>query len=81
MLELGKISLEEHQKIIDRLEEKNAKNVIIVGDEFGRCKHSYKHFDTVDLASKWITTRPIINSHVLLKGSRGIKLEQLERVL
>ena len=81
MLELGKICLEEHQKIIDRLEEKNAKNVIIVGDEFGRCKHSYKHFDTVDLASKWITTRPIINSHVLLKGSRGIKLEQLERVL
>ena len=81
MLELGKSSLEEHQKIIDRLEEKNAKNVIIVGDEFGRCKHSYKHFDTVDLASKWITTRPIINSHVLLKGSRGIKLEQLERVL
>ena len=81
MLELGKSSLEEHQKIINRLEEKNAKNVIIVGDEFGRCKHSYKHFDTVDLASMWITTRPIINCQVLLKGSRGIKLEQLEKVL
>jgi UDP-N-acetylmuramoyl-tripeptide--D-alanyl-D-alanine ligase len=81
MLELGKSSLEEHQKIIDSLEEKNAKNVIIVGDEFGRCKHSYRHFDTVELVSKWITTHPVINCQILLKGSRGIKLEQLERVL
>jgi UDP-N-acetylmuramoyl-tripeptide--D-alanyl-D-alanine ligase len=81
MLELGKSSLEEHQKIIDSLEEKNAENVIIVGDEFGRCKHSYKHFDTVELVSKWITTHPVINCKILLKGSRGIKLEQLERVL
>lgn len=79
MLELGDSSNLEHQNIIDSLHKKNIKNVIIVGKEFGKCTHNYKHFNNVDLLSQWIIKNPITDSKILLKGSRGIKLEQLEK--
>lgn len=81
MLELGQSSLSEHQKLIDRLKEKKVENVIIVGNEFGKCQHSFKHFDDADLTSKWIKDNPFVNSRILLKGSRGIGLEKLELIL
>lgn len=81
MLELGKSSLNEHQKIIDSLKEKNIKKVIIIGNEFGKCQHTFYHFENAEKASEWIKENQIINSQILLKGSRGIRLEQLEIVL
>lgn len=75
MKELGEVSLEEHQIVVDWIAENNI-NAVIVGPEFGKTKHSLTHFNTVDdmiAANK----KKYENAFVLLKGSRGIKLEKL----
>ncbi len=74
MLELGPISEEEHQRIADYLSDKNIE-VNFVGKEFGATKTAFKKYAHVNdlLAEKSL---PKINDHlVLIKGSRGIKLE------
>ena len=80
MLELGIKSLEEHQNIVDELSKKSSE-VILVGQEFARCKHHYNHFVDSHLALKWIEENPIKGEFILLKGSRGIQLENLKTVL
>ena len=74
MLKLGPISDEEHQKIADYLSDKNIE-VNFVGKEFGATKTTFKKYPHVNdlLAEKSLSK---INDHlVLIKGSRGIKLD------
>ena len=80
MLELGKNSSIEHQKIIDYLSQEE-NNVIIIGEEFGKCKHNFIHFKNSQEAKTWIKKSRIIDNIILLKGSRMIKLETITKVL
>ena len=81
MLELGQNSLKEHQSIINLLEVNNTINVLLVGPEFGNSKHSFLHFNQTNDLKEYLKQNPIENSTILLKGSRGMKLEELESVL
>lgn len=76
MLELGHVSKEEHQKIADYLSDKNIE-VIFIGKEFGTANSSFKKYGKVeDLLTEKLLSK--INDHlVLIKGSRGIKLEMV----
>ena len=76
MLELGKISSTEHQKIYDFLQ-KNSINFITVGKEFKKLQHPHQNFENVELLTHFLKNKPIENAYVLLKGSRGIQLEKL----
>ena len=80
MLELGENSLVEHQSIIDELSENN-QEVILIGNEFNKCQHNFIHFCNSEDALDWIEENPIEDMFILLKGSRGIKLEILKKVL
>ena len=80
MLELGENSLVEHQSIIDELSENN-QEVILIGNEFNKCQHNFIHFFNSKDALGWIEENPIEGMFILLKGSRGIKLEILKKVL
>ncbi len=80
MLELGENSISEHQTIIDELSKYN-QEVILVGKEFNKCKHNFTHFFNTKDAHVWIEKNPIKDMYILLKGSRGIKLEKLKEVL
>jgi len=80
MLELGENSLVEHQSIIDDLFHINQK-VILVGQEFNKCRHNFVHFFNSEDALSWIEENPIEDMFILLKGSRGIKLEMLKEAL
>ena len=80
MLELGENSLVEHQSIIDELSE-NKQEVILIGNEFNKCQHNFIHFFNSEDALGWIEENPIEDMFILLKGSRGIKLEILKKVL
>jgi len=80
MLELGESSKAEHQKIVDELV-KNNSEAILIGKEFGKCSHSYPHFDDVFEAKKWLLEKPFKDYYILLKGSRGIKLEESRELL
>mgnify|MGYP003987809209 FL=1 len=76
MLELGDISQLEHQKTVDYLEE-HALTAFLVGPEFEKTNTNNTIFsNTKDLISH-LKSHSISDSLILLKGSRGIQLEQV----
>lgn len=79
MLELGEDSAHEHQDIIDLLHEKKITNVVLVGDHFSKVENiiNAKQFMNTDEALAWMKEQKIDNTTILIKGSRGIKLEKL----
>ena len=84
MLELGKWSEEAHINIL-RKADKVAAKIILVGGEFAKAfvavgeelQAEYALYPTTAEALAALEKEPISGALVLLKGSRGIKLEQL----
>lgn len=81
MLELGELSQQEHQGIVNLLAEKKLTNVILIGTEFAATQSAFKNFENVSAAKVFLSENPVQDSFVLVKGSRGIKLEQLIPIL
>ena len=77
MRELGADTLMEHQLLIDQLNQTNWENVLLVGSEFKPCVHNYLYFDTVQEAKAWLHAQALKGYNLLIKGSRGIQMEQL----
>jgi UDP-N-acetylmuramoyl-tripeptide--D-alanyl-D-alanine ligase len=76
MLELGSASELEHQAIVDYLENTSLK-AILVGTCYQKTNSGFTTFkDTLELIP-FLKQNGLENSLVLLKGSRGIKLEML----
>lgn len=81
MLELGQQSDEEHQNIVDLLQQNKFANVLLVGKDFKKTRNSYQNFENVTELIDYIQKNPVINNYILIKGSRGIKLEKVLSVL
>ena len=77
MRELGVDTLIEHQMLIDQLKQTNWSEVLLVGAEFKDCNHNYHYFDTVQAAKTWFDSKQFSGHTLLIKGSRGIQMEQL----
>ena len=77
MLELGDQSQEEHQNIVDLLQQNRLKNVLLVGNVFKITRNSYSSFERVEELIGYIHEHPLTNNYILIKGSRGIKLEKV----
>lgn len=79
MLELGKYSTEEHQKIIDLIKESPLRQVFLVGNCFGKSliPNGFTWFETTIQLQEFLSKNPVSNATILIKGSRGIKLEIL----
>ena len=76
MLELGSASKVEHQSIVNFLENTSLK-AILVGTCYQKTNSGFNTFkDTLELIP-FLKQNGLENSLVLLKGSRGIKLEML----
>lgn len=77
MLELGNVSKQEHQKIISLAKKLNMASYF-VGSQFKSCQNNeQKFFDsTKELKEKGILS-DLTGLQILIKGSRGIKLEDL----
>ena len=80
MLELGDTSINEHQKIINELN-KEQSEAILIGAEFGKCEHTFPQFKDVNEAKVWLQQKAYNDYFILLKGSRGIKLEEIKDLL
>lgn len=82
MYELGQKSNEEHQNIIQLIEQYQFDKVILVGTRFMETDH---HFISYPSAQKLLENSGFLdeinNSYVLIKGSRGVKLEQIVHAL
>ena len=80
MFELGDVSHKEHREILNKLALISMGEIIMVGEEFYQHKEYFQNFrffkSTEDLM-KWIAKHPSNNSSILVKGSRGMQLEQL----
>ncbi len=84
MLELGTESDTEHRQLIHLLQEKGLTQSLLVGLEFMKVKdaHLYRTFANVEELNAWLQNNPLPSGAVvLLKGSRGIKLEQALKAL
>jgi UDP-N-acetylmuramoyl-tripeptide--D-alanyl-D-alanine ligase len=77
MRELGADTLIEHQMLLDQLNQNNWSEVVLVGSEFKNCNHNYQYFDTVQDAKTWFISKQFSGHTLLIKGSRGIQMEQL----
>lgn len=79
MFELGKEAGKEHQLILDKAIAANSERKIFIGEEFYKLKGSKtaEFFRTVHEAQQALAENPIMASTVLVKGSRGMKLETL----
>ncbi len=83
MLELGSEDEKEHDAIVHLLQEKNILNVYLVGPIFTHAgkKVNAKTFATSDDVVEFLKQNKICNATILIKGSRGIKLEKVVEVL
>ncbi len=82
MFELGEYSKSEHQAIVDLLQSKKLSNVILVGSEFqGLENNPFKTFKTTAECLERLQSNKIENATILIKGSRGMKMESLQEAL
>jgi len=81
MLELGEHTHDEHQRIIGILQEKGFENVILVGKAFQEIQAKYPSYATVEQLYDYLANNPLHQRYILLKGSRGIRLEKLIHLL
>jgi UDP-N-acetylmuramoyl-tripeptide--D-alanyl-D-alanine ligase len=83
MLELGNESDKEHQNILEQIEKLGFSEVFLVGPVFTRLnkKREWLCFQDSELAQMWFDHHRLKGAAILLKGSRGIKLEKLVDLL
>lgn len=82
MFELGEYSREEHQKLIGLLKDNKLENVLLVGNEFSSLADPvFKTFKTTDECKDYLRAQTISGNTILIKGSRGMKMELLQEVL
>lgn len=77
MLELGEQSAKEHQNVVDLLQQNMFENVLLVGNEFKNTNHSFEIFNDINELIVFLEENPITGNYILIKGSRGIKLEKV----
>ena len=77
MMELGEESEKEHTEIIHLIDKYKWSNVVLVGNNFKKIKHSYTHFDNSDEAKAWLKDQHVKDSQILIKGSRSMQMEKV----
>ena len=85
MGELGDVSDEEHQKVVDMLADAGFDEVWLVGDEYFSTHHSpltnLRLFHDVEEVKAAIAQKQPQHRYILIKGSNSVKLFQLPELL
>ena len=83
MGELGEVSDEEHQKVIDLIGEGGFEQVWLVGENFAKTRHpaNYRLFANVEEVKTAIATQKPKGFLILIKGSNSNKLVQTVELL
>jgi len=77
MKEMGADEEKEHSELVSLIAGFQWDSVILVGKEFAGIHGPYTWFGNSALAAEYIRQHPPLNSSILLKGSRGSKMEVL----
>ena len=75
MKEMGTSETEEHQALIDLMEQLGLTQVILCGKEYAHCRHSFYWFENALALKEYLLKQPISGATLLLKGSRGSQME------
>ena len=81
MFELGKDSLNEHQAIIDLATSLNFDKKLFVGENFNLVKTNELQFKSYQDLEEYLKKNPLKNQSILIKGSRGMRLERILNVI
>ncbi len=81
MRELGEVSHEEHQRIVDYLQASGMEQVWLVGPEFAQTDCSYRKFSDVQAVKAEIEQNRPEGRLILIKGSNGTRLYELPPLL
>ena len=76
MFELGEDTEHEHQNIVNLCDTLNLNRCIFVGKHYSKTSAVEKYLTVASLKES-ITTTPLEKGYILIKGSRGMSLEQL----
>lgn len=74
MKELGDVSAEEHQKLVDAISACSLDEVWLVGSEFAKTQCPFRKFNDVEEVKKAIAENRPEGYYILIKGSNSIKL-------
>ena len=78
MFELGNNSLDEHKKIVELLSSKNIDSCYFIGEDFFKVKSTNESFYFYRTKEEFYNSDDEISeSHILIKGSRGMKMEEI----
>lgn len=81
MKEMGAAEAEEHRELVRLIGEYPWAQVVLVGKEFEAFKGAYPWFAGSSEAAAFIRTQPPVNASILIKGSRGSRMETLLEAL
>ena len=81
MGELGSISRDEHQKIVDYLLQHHLDNVWLVGKEFGNIDSPFRKFADVASVKEALAAQRPEGQYILIKGSNSNRLFELPELL
>ena len=80
MFELGTDGLKEHQSIVDFVKKLNVDHAYFVGENFLQTG-TINHFKTFEDLEKYLKNNPLKHQSILIKGSRGMRLERLLKTI
>ena len=83
MGELGDVSAEEHQKIVDMLQEMSFEKVWLVGEEFVKtpCPETFVLFNNVEEVKQVLSAEKPKGMTILVKGSNSTRMFELPKYL
>jgi UDP-N-acetylmuramoyl-tripeptide--D-alanyl-D-alanine ligase len=77
MMELGDVSIQEHENLVKLIRQYGFKNVILVGGNFKSMHQLYTYFDKADEAASFIEQQNFQQAYFLIKGSRSMQMEKV----
>lgn len=81
MKEMGADEEKEHRELVELIATYNWKDVILVGKEFRTTRANYRQFETSADAADYVKEHKPEGASILIKGSRGSKMETLLEAL
>jgi UDP-N-acetylmuramoyl-tripeptide--D-alanyl-D-alanine ligase len=81
MKDMGAEEFAEHHELVTFIQQWNWQLVLLVGNEFKAAKQNHLWFEDADLAAQYIANNKPQDALILIKGSRGSKMEKLLEVL